>query len=425
MRKLSGNPFLFFLPFLLIYVVVVLLEHKNILQGDEGRYMAYANNLIHGFYSPPGEVYLWNGPGYPLMLMPFVALNLPTILITMCNALFHYLSVVFLYKTLVLYCSKKKALVFSLFWACYYIAFKEMGIIYTESFTILLITLFQYFTVKAFKQNASWKPVILSGLVLGYIILTKVIFSYVVIAVLLFALVIFLFIRKKFLQKTIFILSIAMMANLPYLWYTHSLTGKWLYWANSGGSSLYWASSPFEGEFGDWNNDTFTTYCDIDTLIPCNSAMIAKNHEADFQVFRKYTGVELDQKFKEKAIENIKAHPGKYIKNYITNLGRMFFGVPQSFFYQRFQNLLRIPPNAIVFTMMLFSLALSLFRFRQIKFEIGFLTVIMFIYLAGSAALSADQRQFYVIIPIILLWSAFVAEQFIVINLKRKNQDLN
>lgn len=424
MRKLSGNPFLFFLPFLLVYVVVVIVEHKNILTGDEGRYMMYANNLIHGFYSPRGEVYLWNGPGYPILLMPFAALNLSTTLITMCNALFHYLSVVFLYKTLILYCSKRKAFVFSFFWACYYIAFKEMGLIYTESFTILLITLFQYYTSKAFHKNASWKPVIVSGLVLGYIILTKVIFSYVVMAILFASVVFFIFARKDFLRKTIIILVLAMMVNLPYLLYTHSLTGKWLYWANSGGSSLYWASSPFAGEFGDWNNDTFTTYCDIDTLIPCNSAMIAKNHEADFQIFRKYTGVELDQKFKEKAIENIKAHPGKYVKNYITNLGRMFFGVPQSFFYQRFQNLLRIPPNALVFTMMLFSLALSLFRFRKIKSEIWFLTLIMFIYLAGSAALSADQRQFYVIIPIILLWTAFVAEQFITINLKGKNADI-
>ena len=33
-----------------------------------------------------------------------------------------------------------------------------------------------------------------------------------------------------------------------------------------------------------------------------------------------------------------------------------------------------------------------------------------FIYLAGSAALSADQRQFYIIVPVILLWTAFIID---------------
>ena len=34
--------------------------------------------------------------------------------------------------------------------------------------------------------------------------------------------------------------------------YTYSITGKFFFMADSGGSSLYSMSSPFENEHGDW-----------------------------------------------------------------------------------------------------------------------------------------------------------------------------
>src|SRR5690349_1086566 len=43
--------------------------------GDEWRYLYYADNLLHGFYSPHDRVFLWNGPGYPLLLAPFVGID--------------------------------------------------------------------------------------------------------------------------------------------------------------------------------------------------------------------------------------------------------------------------------------------------------------------------------------------------------------
>lgn len=420
MKKELTKPFLFFLPVLFTYVIIVMLLHKDLMEGDEGRYYMYATNLIHGFYSPREEVFLWNGPGYPIILMPFVALKLPLIFITIFNALFQYVSVVLLYKTLIKYVSPAKSLLFSIFWACYYISFKEMGLIYTESFTIFLVVAFQYSIVLVFKKTKK-KYLIIAGLLLGFIILTKIIFGYVVITLLAINFVTFLFLRKNVLIKTSAVLIIALLSNMPYLFYTYNLTGKLFYWANSGGSSLYWASSPFEGEYGDWNNDDFNTYCNIDSLIPCNASKFAKNHEADFKIFRQYSGVEKDMAFKKKAIENIKNYPLKYFKNYITNLGRMFFQVPQSFFYQRFQNLMRIPPNAIIFTFLMLSGMITVLRFTRIKYEILFLVLFTFIYLTGSAMLSSDQRQFYIIVPIILFWTANIFQQFISINFNRSD----
>lgn len=420
MKKIAGSPFLFFLPFLLLYIIIVIFINKNVMEGDEGRYYMYANNLLHGFYSPKEEVFLWNGPGYPIILMPFVGLKLPLICIKFMNALFHYLSVVLLYKTLIRYTTPAKALFFSLFWACYYIAFKEMGRIYTESFTIFLITAFQYCLVLAFQRVKSRKYMLIAGLLLGYIILTKVLFGYVVIAVLIIMLLVTVFSDNVLSRKALLILVIALFINLPYLFYTYQLTGKLFYWANSGGSSLYWASSPFEGEFGDWNDDTFTAYCNIDPLLPCNAVFFVKNHAADFRLFNQYKGVEKDQAFKKKAIENIRNHPVKYIKNCVANVGRMFFDVPYSYNYERFQTFLRIPVNALTLTFLLLSSTLTLFWWRKIKFEILFLLLLFSFFFSSLVLVSATQRLFYIIVPIILCWTAYMTENAFYIGIRDK-----
>ncbi|MGH2563534.1 MAG: hypothetical protein ACRDE5_03410, partial [Ginsengibacter sp.] len=85
--KVTKNPWLLFAPFLALYIIVVLIFHKPGTFGDEGRYLMFANHLIHGFYSPlPPNIDLGNGPGYPLILTPFVALQVPLICITLLNA---------------------------------------------------------------------------------------------------------------------------------------------------------------------------------------------------------------------------------------------------------------------------------------------------------------------------------------------------
>ena len=96
--KLPKNPWLLFLPFLVLYIIFVLIFPTTGHQGDEERYLMFANNLVNGFYSPPApDINLTNGPGWPIILMPFIALGLPLITITIANAFFYYLSIIFLF----------------------------------------------------------------------------------------------------------------------------------------------------------------------------------------------------------------------------------------------------------------------------------------------------------------------------------------
>src|SRR5687768_1899633 len=101
MQHFYKRPFVSFIPFLLLYIGIILVGQEETLFGDEGRYLQFAQNLLHGFYSPPPpEINLWNGPGFPIYLIPFVALKAPLLLIKLFNAFLHYLTLIVFYHTL-------------------------------------------------------------------------------------------------------------------------------------------------------------------------------------------------------------------------------------------------------------------------------------------------------------------------------------
>ncbi len=420
MKKILSNPWLIFSPFLLLFILLVLKLHNDRMEGDEGRYIMFANNLLQGFYSPKYELNLWNGPGYPILLLPFVALKLPLIIITLLNAFLQYLSIVFLYKTIKTYTNTKIALFFSLFWACYYISYQEMSQILTETFSLFLITLILFSINKYFSKN-SQKYGTLTGFLIGFLVLTKIIFGYVLLIsifvfLILFVSISFLSIQKKNYKKIGFILCIAFFTILPYLIYTFSLTNKMFYFGNSGGMSLYWMSTPYENEYGDWNNDNFDANCGLGQ--PCNAALIAKNHQKNFDYFSKFKGVERDEAFKKVAIENIKKNPIKYLRNCLANQSRLWFGFPASYFYQSDRTLLRLVPNSIVLSFFIFTLFLWIINFRHIKIEINFIFLFVLLYLMASTLVSAYPRQLYIVVPVILVWGAYIHSKLIKINIK-------
>ena len=153
--RITKNPYLLFSPFLCFYILYILLFPSDF-SGDEIRYLRFAKNLIHGFYSPPApDIDLTNGPGYPLLLSPFVAIGLPLVFMALLNAVFYYLSIILLFKALKQTVELNMALIFSCFWACYYVAFGTMNTIVPETFTFLLVSLLIFSLVKVFKTDNS------------------------------------------------------------------------------------------------------------------------------------------------------------------------------------------------------------------------------------------------------------------------------
>jgi len=421
----TKNPFLLFSPFLIILLIIVFIFHNDIPGGDESRYLTFADNILNGFYSLPApHLDLGNGPGYPLLLVPFVALHLPLVCIALMNAVFFYLSIVLIYKILIRFVSLRVSLIFSLFWACYIHVYEWMHVMYPEILTVFLISLITYNVVKAFNIENSFvtkKYLYLSGFLIGYLALVKPIFGYVLLVMLIGSGSLLIFNWKLLnYRKGMIILSIALTTTAPYLIYTYHLTGKIFYWSSFGGDNLYWMSTPFEGEYGDWFN---FARIKSDSLpfrykFLANDESLRSNHLKDYNEILKYNGVERDDAYKKIAVNNIKSHPFKFMQNCISNVGRMVFNFPNSYKNQTPNTLLRLPINGIIIVLILFCLYPTFLNWRMISYSIKFMLSFILLYFCGSILGSAEPRMFNIIIPVLLVWIALIIEKSISVKWK-------
>jgi hypothetical protein len=420
MKKLTRNPWFIFLPFLFYYAYIVIINKWPTLYGDEIRYVDFAHNLIHGFYSPsPPHINLWNGPGYPLILLPFIAVHVPVLYITLLNAVYQYLAVVFLYKSLNLIANHKTAIIAALLLAVYPDDQAVLPILYTEAFTTFLVSLLIYFIAVGYITD-KLKFVVLAGLVLGYITLTKIIFGYVLIICLAACLFMLLFKKSRFFYlKPVKILLIAFVVTLPYLVYTYSLTGKAFYWGDSGGMSLYWMSSPYDHEYGDWKVPDLTNN-QYPVLFKSAEAvnLLKKNHSKEIKAILKHNEFEQDVLFKQKAIDNIKKHPFKFLKNYYYNFSRMLFNFPYSYSYQDGAIVENIIIGSLILWASVAGIILTWLNWRRIISPVRFLLLITAVYLALSGALSSYPRQLDVMVPVLLFWFGYLMANIKTISLK-------
>lgn len=421
-KNITRSPYLLFLPFLIFYACFIIINRAPKLHDDEVRYMEFAQNLLKGFYSPAyPHINLWNGPGYPITLMPFVAFKVPMIYITLTNAVYMYLAVVFLYKALSFVTNHKIALLFSLILAMYPNVLSVLTMLYTEPLTYCLVSVILY-SITLCHYNKKTRYLIGAGLTLGFLTLTKIIFGYVLIVCILTCLVLILIKRYKTNYITSAkVLLIAFACTLPYLAYTYNLTGKLLYWGNSGGLSLYWMSSPYDNEYGDWKHPGLTNrqYPQSSMFKNKEAAVLLKaNHLDDMRSILKYQGVKRDELFKQTAIANIKQHPFNFLQNYCYNISRMLFNFPYTYAYQDAAIIRNILTGSIVLWTSLACLFLTLYNWRKTVFPLKIILLITGVYLLLSGALSAYPRQLDVVIPVLLFWCGFVKANTMKFNLK-------
>lgn len=423
--KLRNNPFLIFLPFLLFYIIIILLFHTQELafHGDQSRYLEFAHNILNGYYSPPyPNIDLTNGPGYPLILAPFLLFGCSITFLILINAFFYYLSLVFLYKSLAEFVSFKMSLLLSIFWGLYYNAYQELVQLMTEVFTCFLITGVIYALIKVFQRSKDRLVyMLLSGIFIGYLALTKIIFGYVLMC-LLFGAVIFWAIGKSSnLKKIVLILLIAFLTTIPYLLYTYNLTGKMLFWGTPGNDSLYWMSTPFENEYGNWYGELNIprSQKDVDNSFPGFIDSLKLHHQKDYDRIYFYKDIlKREEVYKAIAIDNIKSHPLKYLENCFSNVGRLLFSFPYSYSIESNRTLLRLPLNGSLVLISLFCLIPTFFNWKKIFFPIKFIMFFLALYLGASILVSTQIRMFTVIVPMLLFWIGYILQRCVKINFR-------
>jgi hypothetical protein len=268
--------------------------------------------------------------------------------------------------------------------------------------------------------------------------LTKVVFGYVILVLVIVVSLLWLINRSAVnYRKTLFVLAIAFITVTPYLIYTYKLTGKIYYWSTYGGETLYWMTTHHEGEYGSWfaaptstiKNDEdsirnhlesgYLNFKEQDNLIPGVGDSIKSRHQNDFnEILHSGTnGVDRDDAFKRISIRNIKANPSAYIKNCLSNIGRILFNYPYSYTTQRPSTLMRFPLNGIIIVLILFCVIPTIRNWRKILFSIRFMLFFILVYLGGSLLGSAEIRMFAIIVPMLLFWIAYILSKSIKIKL--------
>jgi hypothetical protein len=395
-------------PFLLLYSILCIFLGQNILIGDEERYLLFANNLLNGFYSPSyPDINLWNGPGYPALLAPFIFFKFPLLALRLLNAFLLYFSLIFSYKALNIYSSEKSAFLFTVILGLYFPMFQMLPLIITESLTWFLISLVCFLFIKNYRINAiSWKLIFFTAFSIAYLVMTKVIFGYVVILMIFVS--IFMFILSEFrssAKKSTLIFITAFVFCLPWLLYTYSLTNKLFYWTNSGSMALYTMSTPFTNELGDWKSS--------------EELLINSNHKVFIDSISKLKPLEIDEAYKAASIENIKNHPRKYFLNWVANVGRLLFSYPFSNAGQTIKSYFTIIPNMFVVVLLILIFPVTIIQYKKFPKELILLLLFILIYLFGSTLISAYRRMFYITMPFWVLIISYVFNNIISIKIKQ------
>ncbi len=391
------------LPIFIVHVLIIVMYsqgHPGLVQG-ENRYVTDAAKLIEsGDRVIERDPVPWNGPGYPLFLVPFLLLHAPNIVIRLANAALLLLGSLYLVRTLRYYVRERWAYVAVYCVGLYPVLLKYLPRIITEPICVFLACGLAFHMIHMNRtSDRRALHLVLAGLYFGCLALTKILFGYVIAAAIVFFLVVLLVSRKRRALRTLAIACIALAVCVPYLYRNYTGTGKTFYWAQAGGLSLYWMSSPIEEEYGDWLTGTRPWL---------GGYWRAERHKEFLETLQKLSAVERDKTLRKEAVRNIMDHPGKFAKNWVANVTRLFLHYPFSYKNQAMTDLRSIIPGSVLMALCLLCMIPTVANWRRIPAEVRQAFLIALFYFGGSSVLSAYDRMLLPILPLMAVWLAYI-----------------
>jgi hypothetical protein len=385
-------------PLLSLYLVISVIASSSAFVRDEPGYVGNASRMVHGAGVLSQDFRLWWGPGYTFVLVPFIVFKLPWIVAKCLNAGFLFGAIIYFYRLIQRYISGTAAFVITFALGLYPPFLRELPYLLPECLTIFLVCGFMFYFCALYNNaRRSWLHLFAASIYLASLALTKVFFGYVIVSVLMIWLGLLVWRRTTALRNALLVFVLALIWCVPYLLYTHSLTGRTFYWGTSGGMSLYWMSTPYPTESGSWFS--VTEVKEKPELAP---------HREFFASLEGLSDVERDSAFKKQAIYNITHHPGKYAANWAANVGRLLFSYPYSLQSAHLGTYFYMAPNMFVVVLFLLSMFPAVLKPSAIPFELWGLLIFALFAFGGSTLLSAYDRQFRPLVPILSAWMGYV-----------------
>ena len=355
---MTPRSFLAFLPLLGVLAIATYALPER--PDDEAGYVSLAHRLTEGSYTTgddeallddrPSYPDLWFGPGLPLVLAPLVALDAPLDVLRATGPLFLFGAILLFYVLVGRRASNRTALVAAYALGLYVPFYTLLPNVHSEPLAILLLVGGLLATAVQLERGDR-TSLLVAGAAFAGLALTRVAFGWVLTAALVATAVWWASSRSPDAARTTRIFAVAVICCTPWLAYTWSQTGRPLVWGNSGSLSLYWMSSPYDGDYGDWHQ------ADKVFSDPNLAA-----HRPFFETLRDLPLAEQNRRLEREALSNIAGDPLKYALNVAANGSRLLFNSPYSFERQSPKALVYALPNSLVFGAVVLALVLLLPR---------------------------------------------------------------
>lgn len=377
---------------LLFYAANVLVMKRSDMIWDEPRYVWYAKNLTHGMYNTEEKTDIINGPGYPLVLAPMIALQVPLLGQRMLNALFIALAAWFTFRAVLPYAGKWWAFGVALAAVVHPVMIRLVPWLMTEALTSCCIAGFAWaFSAALRSEKWRWGAIVAAGMAFGWLTLTRVFFGNVLLVVLvLLTLLLVWKSQRESVLRALSVMAVSLVICIPWLAHTYRKTGDILCWSTNGGELLYWATSTRPGENGHW-------FSDEDAQIV--SENIANGHR-DF--YRKYYFLPVPEReaaLKQAAMANLRANPRGVFYNWICNMGRLTFDFPRSHLPREFVTTILLVVNGPILLVVLLTLRVGWRNRHTVPVEVLLLLMVAAVYLGGASLLPGQPRYLVVILP--------------------------
>ena len=385
-----------FVAAVLVYTVMAFALHKDESVWDEWRYVGTAENMLQGFFIDAKEPHIVGGPGYPLVLMPFLATDVSLVWARVLNGVFVGLAGVLIFQVVRHYSGRWWALAAALMVAFHPNLARTTPTLMTEALSMFQIAAFLWLFTRALRtgrMSAVW--VILSAICLGWLAMTRMIFGHVILAMIVFSVAGLAFWKSQraAMARTVVTMVLAFACCVPYLLHTRKLTGQFPCWTTTSGELLYWFTSHYPGENGHWFGD------DEAMSFP----ELAPNHKALFERVRKMHILERNEALMAAAKENIRSAPLAVANNWVCNVSRLLFGFPRSFQKEEIITILLVAFNGPLLLLLAGALGLWAFRRSSMPVEIAVLALLAFVYLGGASLASSLPRYLLPVLPIFWL----------------------
>ena len=384
-------------PLLALYVALALFAAPATWRMDEERYVYYARNLTRGFYSPPNTVWLWSGPGYPVVLLPFALTGETWTAARVGNAAFFWLGLLCFCRGLRAYASGRASLLGTYLLGLYPPFLRLLPLLMAEPFAVAMVcALVTVYCRMLRDEGMRWPWLLAAAALAAWLALTKVVFGYALAVSLALACVWALLRRSRSASGTVAVCGLALVFCAPYLAYTYAKTGRAFYWSNAGGQSLYWMSMPDDGECGDWRPT------------PWEGAPEGVARRRRFMAdAAKLPPLARDDAYRRRALSHIRARPLRYLRNWVCNVGRLLFNYPYSHTPQKPGTYLYFIPGMFLVTLSALCVYPTVVERRRTPPEVFALLTFFLVAFLGSSLLSAYNRQFQPLVPILVFWIVF------------------